>query len=585
MHIAVNTHGSEDTSKWITKHGSTAIKLHGQTIHLLPKDSNRKNGIEYYTHQNLDAADLLDCPPKIAELIDSNIYKIFSDEFAVHNRFANDCVNVGNFIRDLSVNDEDNEGVNDYLLQQMNTKSSRFDVGSISSINPTGNRVVVYVLKGKDNNLEYKTNSGLSHCMEPLGYPLFFTRGEDGWSWKLDRKIIDFRSYLCSKIFMPEKNINNEWIQLWNKPKTKLLKLNRFNIFCKLTQQYLCDMVSRLEDFQLKFLERQNNQLFGSNEIVESITENDFLGITDVTNINVMDNNNDNINNNINDIDDISNNVDNNIDINFMDNNDNINSNINNIDDISNNVDNNIVNIDEVHNNNNNNDNINSSYTEQTFGIFDNNNNIENEFDNVDDVDENNNNDEGDIDCDDGPTSRDKRKIYISDSVHGGRIHLRNISQNALSVLSEYGCPTGFLTLTTNVNWDEINENIFEDQDGYVRVDVTAKVFKGKLYNFIHNLKAGKYFGGRVPIYILFVFEWQERGLPHCHLVFRLTDHPKSTIECIEFIDKYIRTDLNVNLHDNKYSAKENEDYLKFVKKIMTHRYLNILYIYNYYCI
>ena len=89
--IAVNTHGSEDTSKWITKHGSTAIKLHGQTIHLLPKDSNRKNGIEYFTHQNLDAADLLDCPPKIAELIDSNIYKIFSDEFAVHNRFANDC--------------------------------------------------------------------------------------------------------------------------------------------------------------------------------------------------------------------------------------------------------------------------------------------------------------------------------------------------------------------------------------------------------------------------------------------------------------------------------------------------------------
>jgi len=79
-----------------------------------------------------------------------------------------------------------------------------------------------------------------------------------------------------------------------------------------------------------------------------------------------------------------------------------------------------------------------------------------------------------------------------------------------------------------------------EDQDGFVRVDVTAKVYKGKLYNFIHNLKAGKYFGGRVPVYILFVFEWQERGLPHCHLVFRLTDHPKTTMECIDFIDKYM---------------------------------------------
>ena len=56
-----------------------------------------------------------------------------------------------------------------------------------------------------------------------------------------------------------------------------------------------------------------------------------------------------------------------------------------------------------------NNDTINSS-VEQTFGIFDENNNIENEFDNVDDVDENDVIDE-DIDCDDGPTQRDKKKF------------------------------------------------------------------------------------------------------------------------------------------------------------------------------
>ena len=40
---------------------------------------------------------------------------------------------------------------------------------------------------------------------------------------------------------------------------------------------YLCDMVSRLEDFQLKFVERKNSQLFGSNEINESISDNEFL--------------------------------------------------------------------------------------------------------------------------------------------------------------------------------------------------------------------------------------------------------------------------------------------------------------------
>jgi hypothetical protein len=49
--------------------------------------------------------------------------------------------------------------VDEYILKEMNSRSSRFDVGSISSINPTGNRDVVYVLKGDDNNREYKTNS------------------------------------------------------------------------------------------------------------------------------------------------------------------------------------------------------------------------------------------------------------------------------------------------------------------------------------------------------------------------------------------------------------------------------------------
>ena len=101
-----------------------------------------------------------------------NIYKIFSDEITKNNPFAIDCINAGELLKDVN-ND------NEYILKQMNQRSSKFDVGSISSINPAGNRVVVYVLKGDGNNREYKRNSGLSKFLEPLGYPLFFTRGED----------------------------------------------------------------------------------------------------------------------------------------------------------------------------------------------------------------------------------------------------------------------------------------------------------------------------------------------------------------------------------------------------------------------
>ena len=136
----------------------------------------------------------------------------------------------------------------------MNSRSSKFDVGSLSTINPTGNRSIVYVIKDEQNREEFRIDSGLSNLLEPLGYPLFFVNGENGWSWKHDRKIIDLRSYICSKIFIPEKDEHNNFILRRNKLNTKDLKVNRFNICCKLLQQYLCDMVSRLEDFRLKFV-------------------------------------------------------------------------------------------------------------------------------------------------------------------------------------------------------------------------------------------------------------------------------------------------------------------------------------------
>ena len=43
---------------------------------------------------------------------------------------------------------------NDYMLRQMNSCLSKFDVGSLSSINPTGNRSSVYVIKDKQNREE-----------------------------------------------------------------------------------------------------------------------------------------------------------------------------------------------------------------------------------------------------------------------------------------------------------------------------------------------------------------------------------------------------------------------------------------------
>jgi len=74
----------------------------------------------------------------------------------------------------------------------------------------------------------------------------------------------------------------------------------------------------------------------------------------------------------------------------------------------------------------------------------------------------------------------------------------------------------------------------------------------------MNNLKAGKYFGGAVPVHTIFVFEWQEHGHPHCHIVFRLSNHPNNKADSVFFIEKYIRIDRNSNIYDEKYTEQEN---------------------------
>ena len=188
--------------------------------------------------------------------------------------------------------------------------------------------------------------------------------------------------------------MNNNFILCRNKLNTKYLKVNRFNICCKLLQQYLCDNVSRLEDFRLKFIERMNQQLFGNNELIESsITDADFLGF-------------ENIDNNLN-----------NIDAEFTDNN---NINNENFSIINENI--NIIVNDNYTVVNNNEINTDNDNNEQTFGIFmeDIDNDIEN---NNDELDDNDNEEKNLENNDEGPSSRDKKKIFLTESVHGGRMH------------------------------------------------------------------------------------------------------------------------------------------------------------------
>jgi len=55
-------------------------------------------------------------------------------------------------------------------------------------------------------------------------------------------------------------------------------------------------------------------------------------------------------------------------------------------------------------------------------------------------------------------------KSFLSQSCHGSRRHLRKLSTNALTIVSEYGRPSLFITLTCNAFWPEIIEMLLPGQ-------------------------------------------------------------------------------------------------------------------------
>lgn len=60
--------------------------------------------------------------------------------------------------------------------------------------------------------------------------------------------------------------------------------------------------------------------------------------------------------------------------------------------------------------------------------------------------------------------------------------------------------------------------------------------------------------------------------LPHAHIVFRLSDHPKNEAESLQFIKEYIRTDRVFDSHEyEKYTDEENKEYLSKVDDYMKH--------------
>jgi hypothetical protein len=123
---------------------------------------------------------------------------------------------------------------------------------------------------------------------------------------------------------------------------------------------------------------------------------------------------------------------------------------------------------------------------------------------------------------------------------------LKCLANNGLAVVSEYGCTTAFITLTTNINIPDITSQLFAGQSAFDRPDIVCQVFHQRLQAFIHNLKHGKYFGNRKCVFVMYSIEYQWRGLPHAHVCVRLENVPSADNreQCVQFIDEYVHATI-----------------------------------------
>jgi hypothetical protein len=74
-----------------------------------------------------------------------------------------------------------------------------------------------------------------------------------------------------------------------------------------------------------------------------------------------------------------------------------------------------------------------------------------------------------------------KNESYLPSSVHGSPHHMTTLVRNALILVSEFGCPHVFITLTCNPKWPEICSQLLTGQIAFDHLDVTGAVFKSRL--------------------------------------------------------------------------------------------------------
>ncbi|XP_056698246.1 uncharacterized protein [Spinacia oleracea] len=131
-------------------------------------------------------------------------------------------------------------------------------------------------------------------------------------------------------------------------------------------------------------------------------------------------------------------------------------------------------------------------------------------------------------------------RVVLPPTFIGGPRDLKKRYLNAMALVQRCGKPESFVTMTCNPNWPEIKQELGIGEEGQNRPDLVSRIFRAKLLALKKQIMEKHVFGKVAAM--IYVVEFQKRGLPHAHFLIILK--PKFKIKTTADYDKFVCAEI-----------------------------------------
>ncbi|UYV71113.1 hypothetical protein LAZ67_8001784, partial [Cordylochernes scorpioides] len=131
------------------------------------------------------------------------------------------------------------------------------------------------------------------------------------------------------------------------------------------------------------------------------------------------------------------------------------------------------------------------------------------------------------------------KMVILPSSFEGSPRNMQQHYQDAMAIVEKHGKPDLFVTMTCNPKWKDITDNLEDWQRVEHRPDLIARVFKLKLEQLLKEINEGLFGTVKAMVYVI---EFQKRGLPHAHILLILNGESKLRTE--EDVDNVVWAEI-----------------------------------------